>query len=795
MNSKEMESMRRLGVPIAAALLFLLVASWAEAATGCGPGSRPLDIGMVTDGSTPMDMAMAHLFQQEIAATLAPDCCVHFPERWLLSGHSTKEGVERALRAELAPGGPRMVVALGVIASTVAASLPKRSRPVIAPYLPDFVMKRWKGRRPGPKNLVYIDSIYYLDSDIEQFRRLRRFNRVGIILDQRELFSIPNVFKLAQLFGNRHQLKVFLVPAADSAQEVLEGLPGGLDAVLVGPLWHFGPGELKRLADGLVARGLPGFALWDRGQVEAGLLAGTEVPQKHRMVARRTAIALLDILHGQRPEEVKVGFHRERELTINMATARRLNIYPSLLLQTEATLINAQKEEGAPPLDIKKAVEEAVKANLRLRSALINVQAGEEKVKEALADLLPRIDLSTGAAAIDDDRAKAAAGAAPERSWIGSAGGSILLYSDSKWASFTAQKHLQEARRMREERVRLDVTYDAAVAYLKVLRAKTIERIYKDNLALTKANLQRARIKVSTGAAGPDEVYRWEAKFANDRREVLYRESATLDAMEALNRILHRPLDQPFQPREARLRDPLFILGDDFYCRLMENPLLLQRFKRFAAKEALSHRPELKAMEAAIRAKERLRVAAKRELWLPDFSVEWNVDRYFMQDGEGERRHSPMDDTDWTVGVYARIPLFEGGKRVAKARRLAQEVSKLETDRGSLEELVTQQVLAAINRTRASYPSIRLTRQAETAAKKNLDLVTDAYIQGLKTIIDLLDAQNQYLNAELDSANAVYDFLIDLMGVQRAMGEFFIFLPNEGRRAWVNRVLAEIGVH
>jgi len=103
-------------------------------------------------------------------------------------------------------------------------------------------------------------------------------------------------------------------------------------------------------------------------------------------------------------------------------------------------------------------------------------------------------------------------------------------------------------------------------------------------------------------------------------------------------------------------------------------------------------------------------------------------------------------------------------------------------------------VLAAINRTRASFPSIRLTREAALAAEKNLKLVTDSYIHGIKTIIDLLDAQNQYLNAKLEAANAVYNFLIDFMGVQRAMGEFVIFMPQDERAKWMERVRKAIGV-
>ena len=48
----------------------------------------------------------------------------------------------------------------------------------------------------------------------------------------------------------------------------------------------------------------------------------------------------------------------------------------------------------------------------------------------------------------------------------------------------------------------MDIVQAAASAYLNVLRAKSIERIQKENLKLTRENLERARIRVEIGAAG-----------------------------------------------------------------------------------------------------------------------------------------------------------------------------------------------------------------------------------------------------------------------------------------------------
>ncbi len=96
-----------------------------------------------------------------------------------------------------------------------------------------------------------------------------------------------------------------------------------------------------------------------------------------------------------------------------------------------------------------------------------------------------------------------------------------MIYSDSANANVTIQRNLQEAREHDRERLRLDIAQEAATAYLDVLRANTTERILKDNLQVTRSNLQRARVRESIGAGGPAEVYRWESEIAANRTQVI----------------------------------------------------------------------------------------------------------------------------------------------------------------------------------------------------------------------------------------------------------------------------------
>jgi outer membrane protein TolC len=147
-----------------------------------------------------------------------------------------------------------------------------------------------------------------------------------------------------------------------------------------------------------------------------------------------------------------------------------------------------------------------------------------------------------------------------------------------------------------------------------------------------------------------------------------------------------------------------------------------------------------------------------------------------------------MDDTDWFVGVQLSYPLFSGGARFAENDQAAEELVRIGTEKAAATERVEQSVHSALHDLGASLAGIDLSRDAAVATRSNYDLVSDAYRRGAVSILDLLDAQNSSLSADEAAANAVFDFLIDLMNVQRASGRIGVFSTQEEKDAYFERL-------
>ena len=104
-----------------------------------------------------------------------------------------------------------------------------------------------------------------------------------------------------------------------------------------------------------------------------------------------------------------------------------------------------------------------------------------------------------------------------------------------------------------------------------------------------------------------------------------------------------------------------------------------------------------------------------------------------------------MESFQWSVGVFATIPIFEGTAKVARQTQSAEELARLRVQRASVSEKVDARLRVALLEMQSSLLGIDLSRQAAEAARSNLTIVTDTYRRGAATIVELLDAQRASL--------------------------------------------------
>jgi outer membrane protein TolC len=752
-------------------------------------------IGVLLDGPLARLQEVPETIEREITNLLSSDFSVRIPARERIEADWTVAGVTSGLDQLLADREVDMIVVVGSIGTHVATQRGRFGKPVVAlpVYLPQ-IQELAAREGSGIRNLHFLTVTQR--PDIGVLREITPCRRVAVFIEGALARAIPGIIDRMEEAAKEYELSLQLIEVDTTIEPALEALGPDVEAVYVLPLHRISPADFGRLVSELQARQLPSFSSVGRPEVDLGILAGLKPPDFLRWVARRTALNTQRILQGIDPREIPVAFSSREALSINMATARAIEVYPKWKVLTEAELVEEDVRRVGRKISLEDAVREAVEVNLELAVRERDLAAGAEDVRLATANLLPQIDVSANGVIIDEDRAEASFGSATERTLTGSATLTQLLYSEPGWANRTIQKSLQEARELDRDALRLDIAFDAAVTYLDILRAKTFERIQRENLDLTRTNLELARVRESIGTATPGEVYRWENQIANARQAVIDASAQRNRAEIELNRLLHRPLEEPFRTTDAYLEDPVLMTSQRALFRYMDNPWGFRVFRRFMAKEALESAPELRALDAAVAAQERALASASRRFWIPTLGLQVNVTETIERDGAGSGEFSGLglldlpraDDTDWFVGVNLSYPLFEGGARFADKKQAQENLARIETEREVVAERVEQRVRSALHDMGASLAGIDLSSDAAEAARKNYELVLEAYRRGAISILDLLDAQNVALVSDEAAANAVYAFLIDLMSVQRAAGRLDFFCSVEERQAFFERL-------
>lgn len=137
----------------------------------------------------------------------------------------------------------------------------------------------------------------------------------------------------------------------------------------------------------------------------------------------------------------------------------------------------------------------------------------------------------------------------------------------------------------------------------------------------------------------------------------------------------------------------------------------------------------------------------------------------------GGTSDSPGNRNAWSVGLSARLSLFESGRDYYNVQKAGHNVSKLKADELSLRQEVIYEVQSRLLDLDNAMKRI-------VVAKKNVESASEAYrvayaryTSQVGTSIDVLDAQSRLTAAEVSFTQAQADYLSALAAIYSAIGE------------------------
>ena len=305
-----------------------------------------------------------------------------------------------------------------------------------------------------------------------------------------------------------------------------------------------------------------------------------------------------------------------------------------------------------------------------------------------------------------------------------------------------------EAGRATLRAVEGDVFTQAVTAYMDVIRDRAVVELNANNVKVLQTNLQATQDRFQIGDLTRTDVAQSEARLQLGRAQLAQAEGA-LTASEATYRQVIGHAPGPLAPPPPL--PPLPTTADE------------------AVRIALSNNPDLVAISRqAIAAGYDVSVA--RASRLPTLSVQGTGDYVNNLAGNNPAGY-PNTGTETTIGLGVRLPIFQGGLPAARIRQAqAQQGQTLEQVVGT-ERAVVQAARAAF----ANYDAAQRAIQAQTVAVQANELALEGnraeQSVGTRTIIEVLNAEQDLLNSQVSLVTAKRDAYVDGFQLLNAMGQ------------------------
>lgn len=143
-----------------------------------------------------------------------------------------------------------------------------------------------------------------------------------------------------------------------------------------------------------------------------------------------------------------------------------------------------------------------------------------------------------------------------------------------------------------------------------------------------------------------------------------------------------------------------------------------------------------------------------------------------LNDSEGVQGSG--SNTAASIGLQLSVPLYTGGALNSKSRESLAQRNKARFDTEAARRETEQQVRQAYLGSTSGLARLKALEQALISTKSTLDSTTLGRQVGVRTNLDVLNAQQQFFSARRDLASAKYSYLIARLQLEAAAGELTV---------------------
>ena len=309
-----------------------------------------------------------------------------------------------------------------------------------------------------------------------------------------------------------------------------------------------------------------------------------------------------------------------------------------------------------------------------------------------------------------------------------------------------AAKTRVEAGRATLRAVEGDLFTEAVAAYMDVIRDRAIVELNDNQVKLLGTNLEATRDRFQIGDLTRTDVAQSESRLSQGRANLAGAQGRLTSSEENYRRVIgKRP--EVLQPPPPL---PPFPASADEAVRiaLVNNPDLIAITRQSAA------------AGYDVRAAGASRLPTVSGVAAGDYSSTINSNSI-----------GPNSGTATSIGVSARVPLYQGGLPAARIRQSQALEGQLLEQRVATERAVVATTRSAYASYQAAGDSITANEVAVKASELALEGARAENSVGTRTVLDVLNAEQELLNAQSALVTARRDIYVAGFQLLNAMGQ------------------------
>ncbi|WP_046905099.1 TolC family outer membrane protein [Croceibacterium atlanticum] len=398
---------------------------------------------------------------------------------------------------------------------------------------------------------------------------------------------------------------------------------------------------------------------------------------------------------------------------------------------------------------LKEALAQAYETNPTLEAARAQLRATDENVPIQRADGLPSLNASGQYTEYVVQATSSFIN--PERAAQAGLELSVPLYSGGRVRNgINAAETRVLAGRANLRATESSVFSQVVAAYMDVILQEAIVGLSSNNVDVLQVNLQATSDRFEIGDLTRTDVAQSQARLAQAESSLRSAKANLTEARERYIRLVgEMPTDLQAPPPLPGLPETP---DDAVIVALENNP------------DMIAARREAKAAGYDIE------VAGAGRLPTVSLFANGNYNNYLGTLGSISGSPADQAQTSSQAGVRVQMPLFQGGAVSARQRQAQANASAaLERAIGTEREIIAT-VRAAYSSWQAANEIIRSSQAAVDAADLSLEGVRAENTVGNRTILDILNAQQELLSAQVDLVTARRNAYVAGFTLLAAMG-------------------------